>query len=125
MKKILVVDDEPDVLKVLAKELTVAGYHVTTAVNAREALQKVKDILPDLILMDLILPDIGGAEAVKVLKGYPQLRLTPVIFLTAMIKPEEEIGSPLKINIDDCWYETIAKPYDRNDLLLKVQNILK
>ncbi len=125
MKKILVVDDESDVLKVLAKELTVAGYHVTTAVNAREALEKAKDIVPDLVLMDLILPDMGGAETVKTLKGYPQLRLTPVLFLTAMIKPEEEIGSPLKINIDDCWYETIAKPYDRNDLLLKVENILK
>lgn len=125
MKKILVVDDEPDVLKVLAKELVVAGYHVTTAVNAKEGIQKAKEIIPDLILMDLILPDMGGAEAVKIIKGYPELRLKPVIFLTAMVKPEEETGSPLKINIDESWYETVAKPYDRGDLLAKICEILR
>lgn len=125
MKKILVVDDEPDILKVLAKELVVAGYHVTTAVNAKDGIQKAKEIVPDLILMDLILPDMGGAEAVKVIKGYPELRLKPVIFLTAMVKPEEETGSPLKINIDESWYETVAKPYDRGDLLVKICEILR
>jgi len=125
MKKILVVDDEPDILKVLAKELVIAGYHVTTAVNAKESIQKAVELIPDLILMDLILPDMGGAEAVKVIKGYPELRSRPVIFLTAMIKPEEETGSPLRINIDEFWYETVAKPYDRNDLLSKIQKILR
>lgn len=125
MKKILVVDDESDVLKVLAKELSVAGYDVITAINAKEGIQKAKDYLPDLILMDLILPDMGGAEAVKAIKGFPELRSTQVIFLTAMIKPEEEAGAPLEINIDEHWYETVAKPYDRSDLLSKIQKILK
>ena len=121
MPKILLVDDELDVLKVLAKELRAVGYEVMTASTGREGIKQAQDILPDLILMDLLLPDIGGAEAVKILKASPELKKTPVIFLTAMVTPAEDQGEPLKINVGEDWYETVAKPYDKADLLLKIQ----
>ena len=124
MRKILVVDDEPDILKILSKELGAAGYAVLTAATAREGIQKAKELAPDLILMDLILPDMGGAEAVKTLKVFPQLQNTPVIFLTAMIKPDEQQGEPLDINVSEHWYETVAKPYDKQELLSKIQKNL-
>ncbi|MFA6378398.1 MAG: response regulator [Candidatus Omnitrophota bacterium] len=125
MSKILLVDDEFDVLRVLAKELNAAGYEVVTALTAQEAIKKAKEVLPDLILMDLILPDIGGADAVKMIKDIPELKNKPVIFLTAMVTATEERGEALKINVGDVWYETVSKPYDKADLFLKIQNKLK
>jgi two-component system alkaline phosphatase synthesis response regulator PhoP len=124
MPKILLVDDEPDIVKVLAKELRACGYEVMTALTAKDGIKTAQEVLPDLILMDLLLPDIGGADAVKMIKALPELKNTPVIFLTAMITPAEEQGASLKINVGDDWYETLAKPYDKADLLLKIQEAL-
>ena len=125
MPKILVVDDEPDVLKVVEKQLSFAGYEVVTAKTAQEGINKAKELAPDLILMDLILPDMGGADAIKRLRNYPELKAKPVIFLTAMVKPEEELQDALKVNIDEDWYETIAKPFEKEDLLAKIKEKLK
>ena len=125
MLSILVVDDEADVLKVLAKELTAAGYKVVTATTAKEGIQKAQETLPDLILMDLLLPDMGGADAVKIIKGYAELKDKPVLFLTAMVTPSEDKGEALSINVGEDWYETVAKPYDKADLLSKIQKKIK
>ena len=125
MAKILVVDDEPDILKILAKDLLEGGYEVVTAKTAKESINKAKEVGPDLILMDVLLPDMGGADAIKILRNYPEFRMTPVLFITAMVKPEEERQGSLKINIDETWYETIAKPFDRGDLLSKIEKLLK
>jgi two-component system alkaline phosphatase synthesis response regulator PhoP len=125
MVKILVVDDELDVLKVLSKELSVAGYDVVTATTGKQGIKQAQDTLPDLILMDILLPDIGGADAVKVIKSYPELKDKPVIFLTAMVTATEEQNDALKIHVGDAWYETVAKPYDKADLFSKIQKKLK
>jgi len=125
MAKILVVDDEFDVLKVLSKELSAAGYQVVTALTGKEGIKKAQENLPDLILMDILLPDIDGADAVKQMKNYPELKNKPVIFLTAMVTQSEEQNSALKINIGDDWYETVSKPYDKADLFSKIQKKLK
>lgn len=125
MAKILLVDDELDVLKVLAKELAVAGYDVVTATTGKQGIKKAQDTLPDLILMDIVLPDIGGADAVKSIKSYPELKNKPVIFLTAMVTASEEQSEDLKIHIGEDWYETVAKPYERDDLFSKIQKKLK
>lgn len=121
MPKILLVDDETDVLKVLAKELSAAGYETVTASTAKEGIRKAKEALPDLILMDLILPDIGGADAVKMIKEDPALKDKPVIFLTAMVTSSEERGEDLRIHVGNDWYETVSKPYDKADLFEKIE----
>jgi CheY-like chemotaxis protein len=117
MSKILVVDDEPDILTILNKELTSAHYHVVSARTGQEGIDRNKEECPDLILMDVLLPDMNGAEAIKILQAYPEYKNIPVIFLTAMVKPDEESQGSLKINVDDRWYLTIAKPFDRIKLL--------
>lgn len=125
MSKILVIDDEVDVLKVLNKELRAAGYDVVMACTAREGIGKAQEALPDLILMDLLLPDMNGADAVKRIRAIPGLKGRPVIFLTAMVTPSEERGESFKINVGDDWYETVAKPYDKVNLLTKIQNAIE
>lgn len=120
MFKILAIDDEPDFLKVLSKDLESAGKHeIFTASTAREGIKKAREILPNLIFMDVILPDMGGADAIKAMKAYPELSKIPVILLTGIVKPEEGEHS-LEINIDENWYLAIAKPYDKEYLLSKV-----
>jgi len=122
MPKILLVDDETDVLKVLAKELNAAGYETVTAITAKEGIRKAQEALPDLILMDLILPDISGADAVKIIKEIPALKDKPVIFLTAMVTSSEEMREDLRIHVGDVWYETVSKPYDKKDLFAKIES---
>ncbi len=117
MSKILVVDDEPDILTILERELASAHHQVIVARTGQEGIDRAKEEHPDLIVMDMLLPDMNGAEAVKALAAYPEYKNIPVIFLTAMVKPEEESSGSLKINVDDRWYLTIAKPFDRTDLL--------
>lgn len=117
MSKILVVDDEPDILRILEKELMSARHQVISARTGQEGIDRAKAEYPDLILMDMLLPDMNGAEAIKALQAYPEHKNIPVIFLTAMVKPEEEAQGSLKINVDDRWYLTIAKPFDRTELL--------
>lgn len=125
MAKILVVDDEVDILKVLEKELSAAGYDVVVAQTAKEGIEKAIETLPDLILMDVILPDMGGAEAVKAMHNDPKLKDIPIIFLTAMVKPEEEKNDSFKINVNEIWYETVGKPFDRADLFSKIAEKIK
>ncbi|MDD3375468.1 MAG: response regulator [Candidatus Omnitrophica bacterium] len=124
MSKILIVDDEPDILKILEKELSAEGYDVLKAATGLQSIDLAKQDTPDLILMDMILPDMGGAEAIKAMKNYPELKNVPVLFITAMVKLEEETDDPLKINIDNSWYDTIAKPFDREELLKKIKETL-
>ena len=125
MAKILLVDDEIDILKVLSKELAAAGHEMITAITAKEGIEKAQRTTPDLILMDILLPDIGGADAVKIIKSFPELKAIPVIFLTAMVRPSEERREALKINVGSDWYETVGKPYDKVDLFTKIQAALK
>ena len=122
---ILVVEDNDDNRQLVLKVLGRRGYEVVGVVDGNEALERLNDINPDLILMDVILPDMGGADVIKTLKTYPEFKATPVLFITAMVKPEEERRGALKINIDEDWYETIAKPFERGDLLAKVAELLE
>lgn len=124
MPKILAIDDEIDFLKVLSKDLETKGYEVSTAMTAKDGIKKAREILPNLIFMDVLLPDMGGADAIKALKAYPELLKTPVILLTGIVKPEEGEHS-LEINIDENWYLAIAKPYDKEYLLSQVAEKLK
>ncbi|MCX5681076.1 MAG: response regulator [Candidatus Omnitrophica bacterium] len=123
MLKILAIDDEPDFLKVLAKDLESRNYEMLTASTAKEGIKKAIESLPNLILMDILLPDMGGADAIKAIKAHPELSKTPVIFLTAIVKPEEGEHS-MEINIDENWYLAIAKPYDKNYLISKIEEAL-
>jgi len=88
-KKILIVDDAKDMLSLYGDILTKAGYEISTAQDLAACLRAAKAIMPDLILMDIVMPDMdGGAMARQVLEE-PQLSAIPIVFLTSMISPEE------------------------------------
>lgn len=88
MYKLLVVDDEIDMLEVLKKRLVKEGYEVITALDGEEALVKVKDANPDIILLDLMLPKLNGFEVLKEIREKYKDRWRPVIIISAKTELE-------------------------------------
>jgi len=88
--KILIVDDEAEVLRLLGIELCAEGYTVIKARSGGEAIAMARNLSPDLMVMDILLPDMNGAEAIKILKSDLKTKDIPVIFLTAVLKKEKE-----------------------------------
>jgi len=113
-KKILIVDDEPDVLKVLNKRLTQAGYEVIEAQSGKDAIIEAQNQQPDIIILDIIMPDMDGARTAEALKNDPLTSRIPVIFLTCLLTKEEEEGEAGKI-ISGKYF--IAKPYNPDELI--------
>ena len=120
-KKILIVDDQKDVLKVLDKRLSGAGYSVIKAESGKDALLLAKAERPDLIILDIIMPEMDGAETAAVLKRDPQTKDIPVIFLTCLFTEKEEQKEGHVVG----GKYFIAKPYNPNEMLEIVDRFLK
>ena len=119
-KKILVVDDEPDILKIVTFRLKKEGYEVLTAVNGQKALDLVNSQRPDLILLDLRLPVVDGYEVCKRVKTDEGLRQIPVILITA--SSAGKIAEKTKeFRADDY----LIKPFEPEELLDKVKKFIK
>lgn len=118
-KKILVVDDEPDILKIVVFRLKKLGYEVTTASNGQEALDFIQKIKPDLVVLDLIMPVVDGYEVCKQVKADEKLRHIPVILLTASFTGELADKAE-KLGADDY----LMKPFDPEELLTKVKKFI-
>ncbi len=120
-KTILIVDDEPDVLKVLKKGLTGAGFQVLTADNGRDALRITYDRHPDIVILDVLMPDIPGGSVGLTLQEDPETKDIPIIFLSCTFsdrgKHEKE---PLFAG-----HIRLAKPYDMGELLEAVRQHLE
>lgn len=123
--KILVVDDEQEVLELLDIELSTEGYQVIKAGNSEDAIQKAKHSLPDLILMDIVMPGMDGAQAVKLLKNAPSTSNIPIIFLTAMVAKQERGITQGGVKIEDSYYPVIAKPFNHQELLGEVKKVFE
>ena len=119
-KKILVVDDENDVLLMLDKRLTAEGYSVITANNGCAALTLAKVQLPDLIVLDILMPGMEGSEVAEKLKEHPSTKNIPVIFLTAILRKTEDYKEDHIIagNI------IFAKPIDTAGLLAQIKRLI-
>ena len=118
-KKILVVDDEPDIVDYLRVVLEQAGYHVTTASNGHEALERVAAIRPDLVVLDQMMPLMDGLETLRRLKSDESTKDIPVVTLTAQ-DSAADMQSGWKSGTD--LY--LLKPILRADLLDYVECIL-
>jgi CheY-like chemotaxis protein len=116
-KKILVVDDEADIGKMLKLRLEHEGFHVSVAANGPEAIRVAPEARPDLIIMDIAMPVMGGIETVQVLRNSGATRTTPVIFLTALRNKEDQIQCGDKIGA--CT--VLAKPVDEERLISKIR----
>lgn len=115
--KILVVEDDLDVLRVLNKRLTAEGYHVLTASQGEEAVKIAKIQHPDLALVDIILPDIDGSEVVKRLRAYPLFASPiPVLFLSGIVKAQDS-SQKMEVIVDGRTFPAIAKPFVFEELL--------
>lgn len=124
MKKILIVDDDHDLSSLIKSVLINAGYDVSLANAPQACIDIIKKEKPDLVLMDVILPGMNGAEIVKALKEEPLIRDIPVIFLTGLLSNQERYNKAGGIFVDGNHYRAIAKPFTTKDLLKEIKGIL-
>jgi DNA-binding response OmpR family regulator len=118
--KILVVDDEPDIVELLEFNLKAEGYEVIIARTGLEALDRARTALPDLIVLDLMLPELDGMAVSEILHRLPSTALIPVIMLTAW-KTELSRMIGIATGADDY----ITKPFSPRDLVARVKNALR
>ena len=118
--KILVADDEEDVLNLVSMNLKNAGFTVLQAGDGPEAINKTRTQLPALVVLDLMLPGMSGLEVCKVLKGDPVTSKIPVIMLTAKAEEVDRIVG-LELGADDY----ITKPFSPRELVLRVKSVLR
>ncbi len=119
-KKIVIADDEPDILEILEFNLSAEGYEVTTAKNGDEAIEKAKRTSPDLIILDIMMPGKTGIEVCNLLRMMPPFKDTLIIFLTAMSDESTEIKG-LETGADDY----LTKPISSKILLSKVNSLFR
>ncbi|MHC4944244.1 MAG: response regulator [Planctomycetota bacterium] len=117
-KKIMIVDDEPDVLKVLEKRLTSNGYDVILAESGRRALHTALKEQPDLIILDIDMPDMDGGEVAARLKDDDATRHIPVMFLSCLVTQNEEESNVIGDSI------FLAKPYSPERLLEEIGKLV-
>ena len=119
-KKILIVDDEPDIMDVATVRLKHLGYEIIPALDAEEALAILQKGTPDLILMDLLLPKMQGDELSKKLKSDDKFKHIPIILFTASALRTSLPGNVKAMGADDC----IMKPFEPEELLGKVKKFI-
>ena len=112
--KVLVVDDEKDIVKLIRRSFEMEGYDTIRAYNGTDAIQKVKCQAPDIVLLDIMLPDMDGYEVLQAVQEYDET--LPVIFITAQDKTYSKILG-LELGADDF----ITKPLNIKELVLKVK----
>ena len=120
MKKILIVDDEKDILEFLGYNLRKQGYTVFNSINGEEAIIKAQEIIPDLIILDVMMPGIDGIETCQRMREIPKLKETLIIFLTARSEDFSQIAG-LEAGADDY----VEKPIKPKVFLSRVKAILR
>ena len=119
-KKILIADDEPDILEIISYNLKIEGYDVVTAKDGEDALQKAKTSKPDLIILDVMMPNKNGMEVCKILRAQPAFHETLIIFLTALNDELSHVRG-LEYGADDY----LSKPISPKVLVTKVNSLFR
>jgi len=117
---ILVVDDEPDIRELIEYNLRKEGYNVATAVNGKQAITLAKREIPDLIILDIMMPEMDGIEACRLMRAMPEFKNTFMVFLTARSEEYSEIAG-FNVGADDY----IAKPIKPRVLVSRINAILR
>ena len=117
---ILVVDDEEDAVELIEFNLKAAGYNVITACDGKEALKKARLMMPDLILLDLMLPEVDGLEVCKILRRDPATSAIPILMLTAKSAEIDRVLG-LELGADDY----VTKPFSPRELVLRVKGLFR
>ncbi len=119
-KKVLIADDEPDILEIISYNLSKEGYDTYTARDGNEALAKAKQLNPDLIILDIMMPYKTGVEVCNILRSHPLFEDTLIIFLTALSDEASEIKG-LETGADDY----ISKPISPKVLVSRVNALFR
>ena len=120
-KIIFSVDDEKPITDVIKNVLQPEGYKVVTANSGEEALEKLKSLKPDLILLDMLMPGMSGTDLCQKLKADPKLKHLKVIFLTVIHATKAGQKQMKKLQVLDY----ITKPFDMKDLKKRIDSIIK
>jgi two-component system, OmpR family, alkaline phosphatase synthesis response regulator PhoP len=118
--RVLVVDDDPDIVELLAYNLSKEGYDVQTAPDGRKAVEQARTFLPDLVLMDIMMPHLDGIEAGRQLRGIPELRSTYILYLTARSEEYSEVAA-FEVGADDY----ITKPIKPRALMSRINALFR
>jgi DNA-binding NarL/FixJ family response regulator len=118
-KRLLVVDDEPNLLRAVAACLKTEDYEVTTARSGQEALMRVVESMPDLIISDIRMPGMDGYKLARQLRGSPRTALVPIVFLTAKDETADRIDG-FRAGID----AYLTKPFEPDELIAVVNAII-
>jgi len=117
---ILIVDDEPDVVELIQFNLISAGYEVITAADGTDALRKARSLLPDLVVLDLMLPEIDGMEVCKRLRRDQNTMRIPIVMLTAKAAEIDRVIG-FEMGADDY----VTKPFSPRELVLRIKRLLR
>jgi len=118
--RILIVDDDAWILRMVATVLDKRGYVIDTAVDGAEALERVEESTPDLVITDIMMPRMDGWTLIRTLRARPETAFTPVLFLTALNSDDDRIRG-FRLGADDY----LPKPFRFEELDLRVQNALR
>jgi len=119
-KKILIVDDNPDLISILRVQLENKGYDTVQATNGMQAVDIATAQLPDLILMDIMMPVMDGLQATSLIREHPNTESTPIIAMTAKVTSENKLEC-LQSGCDG----HIAKPFTSKQLVSIIEKLLK
>lgn len=120
MERVLIVDDDPDIQRLVSYNLTQAGFQVSAAASGRTALESVQKQSPDLIILDVMLPDIDGLEVCRTLRNHDNTRRIPIVMLTARTEEVDRVVG-FELGADDY----VMKPFSPRELVLRVKSIFR
>ncbi|PKN92719.1 MAG: two-component system response regulator [Chloroflexi bacterium HGW-Chloroflexi-6] len=119
-KRILCIEDEPDMIDLMRLIVSRRGYAFDSASGGEEGLRKVRETHPDLVLLDLMMPDLDGWEVYQQMKADEKTRNIPVIIVTAKAQSIDKVLGLQIAKVDDY----IAKPFSPNELVESIQRVL-
>jgi DNA-binding response OmpR family regulator len=120
-KRILCIEDEAEMIELMRLILSRKGYQVSGAVGGQEGLEKVRKEMPDLVLLDLMMPDMGGWEVYQQMKADEKMKDIPVIIVTAKAQSIDKVLGLYIAKVDDY----IAKPFSPSELIDSVEHVLR
>src|SRR5437879_1838319 len=118
--RILIVDDEPDIVELVSFNLRAEGYEVVTASNGLDAVTQANSLIPDLIVLDLMLPEMDGLSVCELLHRFPTTARIPIIMLTAWSSELSRL-----IGLDTGAEDYMTKPFSPRELVLRVKKALQ
>jgi len=121
MLKILIVDDDTNIIDVVKSRLEKNNYEVVSANNGQQGITMAQQESPDLIVMDIMMPQLPGSDAVKILREDVSVKCIPIIFLTALASHRAKNG---KINVNGQLFTAVAKPFEPDKLLSAIRELI-